>query len=114
MKTTTITINNREYPLACTLRVAYTVQGQHNHAPYSKVFADIGNMTIEDQIGILYAAFITANPEASREISSNVFQAYCLDTFNLKELMGMLQRVIEGIMGTPVEGAESQESNDPQ
>ena len=40
----TTTINGVDYELATTLRVAYKVQGQHNHAPYSKVFSEISDM----------------------------------------------------------------------
>lgn len=32
-----ITINNQEYQLATTLRVAYEVQGMNNHQAYTKV-----------------------------------------------------------------------------
>ena len=34
----TTTINGTEYSLGTTLRVAYKVQGQHNHKPYTEVF----------------------------------------------------------------------------
>ena len=43
-----------DFPLATTLRVAYNVQGQHNHKPYTEVFKDIGDMTVEDQLGIIW------------------------------------------------------------
>ena len=46
-----------DFPLATTLRVAYNVQGQHNHKPYTEVFKDIGDMTVEDQLGIIYCSF---------------------------------------------------------
>lgn len=32
-----IKLNGTEYPLATTLRVAYKIQGQHNHKAYSKI-----------------------------------------------------------------------------
>ena len=35
----TIMINGSEYTLACNLRVAYELQGQHNHKPYSEILA---------------------------------------------------------------------------
>lgn len=93
-----VTINGVDYPLATTLRVAYKVQGQHNHKPYSKVFSEIGDMTLEDQIGILYAAFQVANPEVS--MKQDQFLNHYLDQYNLKVLMDQVKDVIQGIMGS--------------
>lgn len=92
-----ITIQGVDYPLATTLRVAYKVQGQHNHKSYSKVFAEIGDMTLEDQIGILFASFQVANPEVS--MKQDQFLNYYLDTYNLKVLLDQVKEVIQGIMG---------------
>lgn len=94
----TVRINGVDYPLATTLRVAYKVQGQHNHKAYSKIFAEIGDMTLEDQIGILYAAFQIANPEV--KMLQNVFLDYYLDNYNLKVVMEQVKEVVQGIMGT--------------
>lgn len=94
----TFTMNGKEYPMAATLRVAYKVQGQHNHKSYSKVFAEIGDMTLEDQIGILFASFQVANPEIN--LTQQQFLNYYLDNANLKVLMDQVKEVIQGIMGT--------------
>lgn len=94
----TFTMNDKEYPMAATLRVAYKVQGQHNHKSYSKVFAEIGDMTLEDQIGILFASFQVANPEIN--LTQQQFLNYYLDNANLKVLMDQVKEVIQGIMGT--------------
>lgn len=94
----TVRINGVDYPLATTLRVAYKVQGQHNHKAYSKIFAEIGDMPLEDQIGILYAAFQIANPEV--KMLQNVFLDYYLDNYNLKVVMEQVKEVVQGIMGT--------------
>ena len=112
----TLSINGVEYPLATTLRVAYKVQGQHNHRPYSKVFAEIGDMNLEDQIGILFAAFQVANPEVTMDRQQ--FLDYYLDTYSLKVMMIQVKTVIQGIMGvdpnevaptkTASEGTETQ------
>ena len=93
----TTTIDGIEYPLATTLRVAYQVQGQHNHKAYSKVFADIGDMTIEDQIGILFCAFQVGNPNVPMLKQS--FINYCLDNMNLKQIMDQLKAVIQELTG---------------
>lgn len=98
MRITTV-IDGQEYELSTKLRVAYMVQGQHNHKPYADVFKDIGDMVVEDQIGIIYCAFSVANPEAAFKYTRKVFQDYYLDNFNLKDLLNQLQSIIQGIMG---------------
>ena len=95
----TVKIKEIEYPLATTLRVAYKVQGQHNHKPYTEVFKSIGEMHLEDQIGILYAAFECANPTEVFKIKRQDFLDAYLDTYNLKVMMKHIQDVIKGIMG---------------
>lgn len=95
----TVKINGVEYPLACTLRVAYKIQGQHNHKPYTEVFKNIGDMHLEDQIGILYAAFECANPDQVGLIKRQAFLDSYLDNYNLKIMMNHIQGVIKGIMG---------------
>ena len=92
-----VCINGTEYTMATTLRVAYKVQGQHNHKAYSKVFSEIGDMTLEDQIGILFASFQVGNPES--RMSQKDFLDYYLDNFNLKVIMDQVKEVIQGIMG---------------
>ena len=92
-----VTINGVDYSLATTLRVAYKIQGQHNHKAYSKVFADIGDMSLEDQIGVLFAAFQVANPEV--KLTQAQFLDHYLDTYNLRILMDQVKELIQGIMG---------------
>ena len=110
-------INGVEYPLATTLRVAYLVQGQHNHKPYTEVFKDIGDMSIEDQIGIIYCAFKCANTDSTVIIPKQNFIDYYLDNFTLKEVINQLQEIVKGIMGedlteeTSNEGAPVNEGN---
>ena len=96
----TTIINGTEYALSTALRVAYKVQGQHNHAPYTEVFQGLGDMPLEQQINILYASFQCANPEACNQITSQVFLDYYLDNYTLKVVMDQLQAVVQGIMGT--------------
>ena len=93
----TTIINGVEYTLATTLRVAYKVQGEHNHKAYSKVFADIGDMCIEDQIGILFCAFQVGNPD--NIMQKKTFVDYYLDNMNLKQIMDQLKAVIQEITG---------------
>lgn len=106
----TVCINGRTYPMATTLRVAYVVQGMHNHKPYSEVFQSLDKMPLEDQIGILYAAFSCANPQEKSVITDAAFLNYYLDNFTLKEVMGQLKQVIDGIMGT----TGSSETTEPE
>lgn len=95
----TVKINGIEYPLATTLRVAYKIQGQHNHKSYTEIFKTIGEMNLEDQIGILYAAFECANPTEIFKIKRDDFLNAYLDNYNLKIMMDHIQAVIRGIMG---------------
>lgn len=95
----TVKINGQEYELSTTLRVAYKVQGQHNHKPYTEVFRSLGEMHLEDQIGILYAAFECANPNEVFKIKRQDFLDSYLDTYNIKMMMDQIQEVIRGIMG---------------
>lgn len=95
----TVKIKGVEYPLSTKLRVAYKVQGQHNHKPYTEVFKSIGDMVLEDQIGILYAAFECANPDQVFVIKRQDFLDAYLDEYNLKIMMDHIQGVIKGIMG---------------
>lgn len=93
----TTTINGTDYPLATTLRVAYMVQGENNHRPYSKVFSDLGDMPIESQIGILYCAFKVANP--NELMTKQRFLDYYLDNMNIKQIMEQLKVLIQAITG---------------
>lgn len=101
-----VNFKGTEYPLATTLRVAYKVQGQHDHKSYAAVFEGIGEMLLEDQIGILYAAFECANPDDARKITRTIFQDAYLDTYNMSDMMEQLQQVISGIMGKDIIPAE--------
>ena len=108
----TIIFNEKEYNLATTLRVAYMVQGQHNHKPYTEVFQQIGNMTLEDQIAILYAAFTCVNKDEAKFITRQNFLDYYLDNYTLSDVMSQLQAVIEGITGQTLNDvAESEETS---
>ena len=107
----TTKINGTEYELSTTLRVAYKVQGQHNHKPYTEIFRNLGEMSLEQQINILYAAFQCANPQACSKITAQTFLDYYLDNYTLKHVMQQLQSVVKGIMGG-VEDLESDESED--
>ena len=98
-----ITIRGSEYELATTLRVAYNIQGQHNHRSYIEIFEDIDKMTLEQQIGIVYASFQAANPASSKLIKQSDFLNEFLDNYNLTELMKYVKDIIAGIMGKDLE-----------
>lgn len=103
-------INGNEYPLSTTLRVAYKVQGQHNHKPYTEVFKGLGDMPLEQQIDILYAAFQCANPDEAKFITQQKFLDYYLDNYTLTTVMQQLEGVVKGIMGTD-EPTEAESAN---
>ena len=98
-----ITIGTTEYELATTLRVAYLVQGQNNHKSYVELFQEIDKMTLEQQVGIVYAAFVAANPNQKKTITQNDFFEYFLDNYTISELMKYVSKIIEGIMGKNLE-----------
>lgn len=104
-------INGNEYPLSTTLRVAYKVQGQHNHKPYTEVFKGLGDMPLEQQIDILYAAFQCANPDEAKFITQQKFLDYYLDNYTLATVMHQLEDVVKGIMGT--DNSAEEESTNP-
>lgn len=102
-----------EYPLATTLRVAYRIQGQHNHKPYAQIFESIGSMTLEDQIGMIYEAFLCGSrfDLNVQNIKRNEFLEDFLDNYNLSDMMEMLQAIIEGIVGKLPDKAEDTETS---
>ena len=95
----TICINGEVYPLATTLRVAFKIQSQNEHRPYSEVFQELAEMPVEKQVDMVFASFATANPEVAATFSLIPFRDYFLDNFNIKELMEILGSIINGIMG---------------
>ena len=110
-----VKINGTEYSLANTLRVAYKVQGCNNHKPYSQVFQDIGDATLEKQIEVLFCAFQVANPNVVMKFDT--FLDYYLDNVNLRGVMAQVSEVIKGIMGeeeTSEDSASSENTNSEQ
>lgn len=101
-------INGKSYDLARTLRVAYEVQNRNNHKSYMEIFSTIDKMTIEQQIEILYVAFKIANPDDAKTFTSVMFQEYCLDNFNLSEIMQHLNYVISGVLGKELQEPENE------
>lgn len=97
----TLNFRGQVYPLSTTLRVAYEVQGQHNHKPYTQVFEGMGDMRVEEQIGIIWASFKCANKEfiTSTGMTKQTFTDEIMDTCNLKDLMDTLEKIVGGIMG---------------
>ena len=95
----TVKFRGQEYEIATTLRVAYLIQGQHNHANYMDVFEKIDKMSVEDQIGFVWAGFVAKNPEQAKFIKRSEFTMEFMDNYNLGELMEMIQQIMEGIMG---------------
>ena len=86
-----------EYECATTLRVAYIIQGQHNHKAYTEIFESVGDMPVEQQIGMVYAAVKAGNKDIDFGLADFV-QEY-LDTYDLGQLMEHIKEIISGIMG---------------
>ena len=97
----TINLNGNEYPLACNLRVAYALQNQHNHESYSSILSRVGEMPLEQQIDVIYAAFQIANPETAKTFTREMFRMYILDhdEFNASVILNIIKDIISGILG---------------
>ena len=97
----TINLNGNEYPLACNLRVAYVLQNQHNHESYSSILSRVGEMPLEQQIDVVYAAFQIANPETAKTFTREMFRMYVLDhdEFNASVILNIIKDIISGILG---------------
>lgn len=91
----TITIKGKEYELATTLRVAYMIQGQHNHKAYLDIFQGLESMKLDDQIRMIYASFKCANRDA--DIKEQEFVDEVLDNLGLMEMMDLIRNIIDGI-----------------
>ena len=97
----TIKLKANEYPLACNLRVAYVLQNQHNHESYSSILSRVGEMPLEQQIDVIYAAFQIANPETAKTFTREMFRMYVLDhdEFNASVVLNIIKDIISGILG---------------
>ena len=110
----TINLNGNEYPLACNLRVAYVLQNQHNHESYSSILSRVGEMPLEQQIDVVYAAFQIANPDTAKTFTREI-RTYVLDhdEFNASVILNIIKDIISGILGKklPDEPTEEQASD---
>lgn len=108
----TICINGIEYPVATTLRVAYKLQAQNNHKSYIDVFKSVGSMSVEQQIDVVYAAFVCADPGHKNVMTAQEFRDYYLDNVSLKTLMQQLRDIMRGISGE--DESEASEADTPE
>ena len=90
-----VKIKGVEYPLATTLRVAYMIQGQHNHKAYLDIFQGLESMKLDDQIRMIYASFKCANKDT--QISEKEFIDEVLDNYGLMPMMQLIRDIIDGI-----------------
>lgn len=89
-----ITYKGQEYVLCTTLRTAYTIQNQFGHKPYLKVFNELDNMVLEQQVRLLYIAFNLANPDVCTE---KEFFEDMLDSGSIIALNTTIAKLIEAI-----------------
>ena len=97
----TIILNGIEYTLASNLRVAYELQGQHNHKSYTQILSSVDEMTIEQQLDMIYIAFKVKNPDDAKTFTKEMFRKYILDSdeFNVTTIMTIISDIIAGILG---------------
>lgn len=91
----TFMYKDNQYEMAETLRVAYKIQEINGHKPYTQVFKEMGDMPVEKQIKILYAAFELANPGVASELE---FREYCLDNMGMEQFTDAISELIEALM----------------
>lgn len=94
----TLKFQGEEVELSTKLRVAFKIEKAHNHKPYMEVFKNVGTLSLEKQIEILWLAFKEENPEKALVLNIAKFQDELLDTSNLSYILEALTGVIEGIM----------------
>ena len=97
----TIMLNGMEYTLASNLRVAYELQGQHNHKPYTQILSSVDEMTIEQQLDMIYIAFKVKNPEDAKTFTKEMFRKYILDNdeVTVTTIMTIISDIIAGVLG---------------
>lgn len=110
MKATTISIHGTDYDLATSLRVAFEVQGKHSHESYMKIFSKINEMTLEEQLDILYIAFKIANSETAKTFSNQMFREYYYDNYTVSDIMAQLNGVISGVLGKDLDELAEKQS----
>lgn len=91
----TFMYKGHKYEMAETLRVAFKIQELNKHKPYTQVFKEMGDMPIEQQIKILYAAFDLANPGVASELE---FRDYCLDNLGMEQFTQALEDLVDSLM----------------
>lgn len=106
---TEIVLQGKTYPLATNLRVAYNVQRQHNHKSYMDIFQSIDEMTLEEQIGILYEAAKVGAQPSDKFFTREEFTDLYLDSenANVTSMMQTLKDIFEGILGRKLEPVEA-------
>lgn len=97
MRNIELTIGESTYKLATNLRVAYVLQGMHNHKPYLEIFQGVDKLPLEGQIGFLYAAYKVAC--TGDVMSRDEFLNLCLDNLDLSIIMDTIKQIIEGVTG---------------
>ena len=99
-------LGDKEFSLATNLRVAYNVQGQHNHKSYMEIFKSVDSMHLEDQVGILYEAAKVGTPDM--KLTRKEFFELYLDSAdaNVTNLMRILKSIFEGVLGRKIETPE--------
>lgn len=93
----TIEIDGKEVVLSTKLRSAYYMQSLFNHKPYMDIFKDVGTMSIQEQIKVLYAAYHCGGED--QKLTAKEFEDKLLDTFELSDLLSALSTFAEAMMG---------------
>ena len=106
-KTITMKAGDQLFELSTSLRVAYNLQEMNNHKSYLAIFQDIDKMPLENQIAILYTAYVTAN---EAPVDKKSFTDTVLDNNTLMDVMDYIKQVISGITGKEIKDDKESET----
>lgn len=93
-----MTVKGIEVNLATTLRVAYNIQSKFGHKPYTQIFAGMHDLDINDQVKMLFEAYMVGNPKNEANLTELDFRNEILDGVGGVELTFLLTELVNGVM----------------
>lgn len=99
-----------DFELATNLKVAYKVQNYNNHKPYLQIFENLDKMCVEEQIDIIYAALVSAEPTLSTKVTKAYFLDYMLEMYDMKRMIDIVKQIVQGVMGITDEELSEKEA----
>ena len=91
-----IELSGKEYEIAKSLRVAFEMQKDFGKLPYMKIFEEITDRPLEDQIKMIYVAFRIKNPNV---MTKDEFIDLVLDEWTLDGVWDVINKLMNAITG---------------